>query len=125
MKRIVFFVLLLSVFTFSSFAEIVSWKGEEIGTDEIPAWLESYLEDNNLKPLRKKFDIGKRETVIIGIGESDSLEGARQISQIDAQAKLEEISRKKGLENQRLKFVFEYWYEDDETGFKVFSLYTL
>ena len=94
----------------------------EAGLDPKPNWLQAYLLKNNEKPLRKKFDVDKTEKVIVGIGKAESLETARTASQLDAQKKAAEASNTARV---RLQPVYEFWQEDDEEGFTVYSVYVL
>ncbi|MEE0886339.1 MAG: hypothetical protein UIB61_05490 [Treponema sp.] len=106
-----------------AFSEIVSWKGMEFGLDSCPVWLEKYLDKKNEKPLRRKFGIERSKSVVVGVGSGESLESARSFSQTDAIKKYF-ASIKENQVAQSLCFVYEFWNEDSDSGFTVFSIYT-
>ena len=120
--------LAVCFFTLGSvcFSEIISWKGMEFGLDSCPVWLEKYLEKKNEKPLRKKFGIEKSKSVIVGVASGKTLEAARHFSQSDALGKyfssFDEADETKVA--QALVFVYEFWSEDSENGFCVYSVYS-
>lgn len=122
MKNLILAALffLLSSFCFS---EIVSWKGMEFGLDSCPVWLEKYLEKNNERPLRKKFGIEKSKSVVVGVASGKNLEEARHFSQSDALRKYFSSFDETQVA-QALVFVYEFWNEDSENGFTVFSVYS-
>ena len=93
----------------------------EVGTNPYPQWLQNYIDKKNEKLLRKKFDIEKSKNIIIGIGKSDDITKARYFSQIDAQQIFSQHAEKE--KKSHLEFIYEYWMEDDETGFLVYSIY--
>ncbi len=121
MKKTVFFTIVIFLFSFHSFSEIVSWKGMEMGLPQNPKWLQLYKAAKNEKLLRKKFDIDKAEKVVVGIAAAPYLEEARSASQFDAQSKATALQKDK---KNRLVPVYEYWEEDDKNGFTVYSVYT-
>lgn len=121
MKKTVFFTIVIFLFSFHSFSEIVSWKGMEMGLPQNPKWLQLYKAAKNEKLLRKKFDIDKAEKVVVGIAAAPYLEEARSASQFDAQSKAAALQKDK---KNRLVPVYEYWEEDDKNGFTVYSVYT-
>lgn len=121
MKKTVFFTIVIFLFSFHSFSEIVSWKGMEMGLPQNPKWLQLYKAAKNEKLLRKKFDIDKAEKVVVGIAAAPYLEEARSASQFDAQSKVAVLQKDK---KNRLVPVYEYWEEDDKNGFTVYSVYT-
>ena len=106
-----------------AFSEIVSWKGMEFGLDSCPVWLEKYLDKKNEKPFRRKFAIEKSKTVVVGVASGESLEAAREFSQTDAIKKYF-ASIKENQVAQSLTFVYEFWNEDSEDGFCVYSVYS-
>ena len=100
----------------------------ELGLDPYPEYLKQYLEENDEKAVRKKFDVGKKKKLFYGIGISSSLEGARTISEFDCKKKIMK-SRKTASSGASaaihgLEFVYEYWEEDSETGYKVWQIYS-
>ena len=121
MKRKILFFLITVFLNFHFFSEIVNWEGMEVGTNPYPQWLKNYINNKNEKLLRKKFDIEKSKNILIGIGKSDDITKARYFSQIDAQQKFSEHTGRE--KKTRLEFIYEYWMEDDETGFLVYSIY--
>ncbi len=123
MKKNYVFVLILLILQFHSFSEIINWKGMEFGADSEPVWLEKYIKEKNEKPIRKRFEIENSQSIILGIGRSDSLENARLISQLDAQQKVDEKGKSKKSKIINLQFLYEYWVEDSESGYTVYSLY--
>ena len=92
-----------------------------MGLPKNPRWLESYILEHNEKPLRKKFRMSKDECVLVGVGCANDLETARSLSQLDGQNKASDLQKDK---KNRLLPVYEYWKEDDEKGFCVYSVYT-
>lgn len=121
MKKITLFTIVSFLFSFHVFSEIIRWKGMEMGLPENPKWLESYILEHNEKPLRKKFSMSKDESIVVGLGSAADLESARSISQLDAQKKAADSQKDK---KNRLVPVYEYWEEDDEKGFRLYSVYT-
>ena len=118
-----FLALLFFVLGSAAFSEIISWKGMEFGLDSCPVWLEKYLDKKNEKPLRRKFGIEKSKTVVVGVASAESLEAAREFSQTDAIKKYF-ASIKENQVAQSLIFVYEFWSEDSEDGFCVYSVYS-
>lgn len=123
MKKKIVLIQLMLILNFYSFSEIISWKGMEIGLSPDPKWLKSYLIRKDEKLLRKKFDVEKNQSIICGLGKADFLEEARTISQLDAQRKLEDKIGKK-QRNLNFDFLYEYWLEDSESGYTVYSIYS-
>ena len=121
MKKITFFTIVFFLISFHSFSEIVNWKGMEMGLPKNPKWLQLYKSAKNEKLLRKKFDIDKSERIVVGISSAASLEEARSASQLEAQAEAAALQKNK---KNRLLPIYEYWEEDDKTGFIVYSIYT-
>ena len=119
MKKIIAFTIISSFFLFHSFSEIINWKGMELGIAPNPKWLKSYITKNDEKLLRKKFNITSNEKIIVSSASAKSLETARAGSQIEAQAQVSKLTEK-----VRLEFIYEYWLEDSEKGFTVYSIYS-
>ena len=84
-----------------------------------PKWLTSYITKKDEKLLRKKFDISSNEKIIVASATAKSLEMARSASQIEAQAQASQQTGK-----VRLEFIYEFWQEDSEEGFTVYSIYS-
>ena len=118
-KRFASFVcaLFLSFSMASAFAELVSWKGMEFDVNPRPKWLFKYIKSRNEKPIRNRFELSPSSSVVLGIGTAESLETARTASQINAQ----QLGASDGRAN--LQPLYEYWEEDSEKGFTVYSLY--
>ena len=104
-------------FSSPAFPEIVEWKGMELGLDARPKWLFKYIKGGNEKAVRNKFGVAPSSKIVLGVGRAYDLEKARAASQLDAQKKAA------GVSSASLAFLHEYWEEDDETGFAVYSLY--
>ena len=121
MKKITLFIIVAFLISFHAFSEIVKWKGMEMGLPQNPKWLETYILNHNEKLLRKKVGIAKDECVLVGVGCAADLETARSLSQLDGQNKASDLQKDK---KNRLVPVYEYWEEDDEKGFCVYSVYT-
>lgn len=100
----------------SVFAELVSWKGMELDVNPRPKWLFKYIKSRNAKPIRNRFELSPSSSVVLGIGTAESLETARTASQINAQ-------QFAGNGRANLQPLYEYWEEDSEKGFTVYSLY--
>ena len=120
MKKAFFVLAILSVASLHSFAEIVSWKGMEMDVPPNPKWLKAWRNKGDERLLRKKFDVEKSSRVVVGFGTADSLEGARAAAQLDAQKKAADSG---GVQATRLEYLGEYWEEDDQKGFFVWSAY--
>ena len=127
MKKTAIAFLIALLASFCSFAEIVSWKGMEVDLPQNPKWLKAYLQKKDERPLRKKFDLSDSERVVLGVGTDDSLESARTNSQMDAKRQLAnaKTSADDPAKSARLEFVYEFWLEDSEKGYTVYSLYTM
>ena len=123
-KTLSAFVLLLAA-SFCSFAEIVSWKGMEMGAPCNPKWIKAWRSKGDERALRKKFDVEKSSAVIVGVGTADSLEGARTLSQLDAQSRLStgKAASGRSVQAASLEFLGEYWEEDGQKGYSVWSVY--
>lgn len=104
-------------FASPAFPEIVEWKGMELGLDARPKWLFKYIKGGNEKAVRNKFGVAPSSKIVLGVGRAYDLEKARAASQLDAQKRAADVS------SASLAFLHEYWEEDDETGFAVYSLY--
>ena len=120
MKKQLIFVLLFLSIKFYFFSDIINWKGMEFGHEKVPKWLKSYITKNDEKIIRKKFDIDNSQNVVVGIGNAETLENARHFSHMDAQSK---ISKKLTIKKTRFIYIYEYWLEDSEKGFIVYSVY--
>ena len=122
MKKAFFVLVILSIASLHSFAEIVSWKGMEMDVPPNPKWLKAWRNKGDERLLRKKFDVEKSSRVVVGFGTADSLEGARAAAQLDAQKK---AAASGAVQATRLEYLGEYWEEDDQKGFFVWSVYEL
>lgn len=128
MKKTLFVFALLLAASFCSFAEVVSWKGMEMGAAQNPKWLKAWRTKGDERLLRKKFGAEDSSAIIVGFGRADSLEGARTLSQLDAQKQLAQKSSAATGEPAgaaRLQFLGEYWEEDDQDGYSLWSVYEL
>ena len=147
MKKALFvfaFAAAMSAAPLPFFSEIVSWKGMEMGAPQNPKWLKAWRAKGDERALRKKFDAEPGSTIIVGVGRDGSLEGARTAAQLDAQGRLAQnengaktekaAAKTSGAQNAaakaaqnvaaaRLEFLGEYWEEDDQSGFTVWSVY--
>ncbi len=103
-------------FAAPAFSEIVDWKGVEHGLEARPKWVFKYIKGGNEKAVRSRFGVAANSKIVLGVGRSRDLEKARTASQLEAQKKAANIS-------PNLLFLYEYWEEDDETGFTVYSIY--
>lgn len=121
MKKTLFVLAVLSFALFHSFAEVVSWKGMEMGAPCNPKWIKSWRAKGDERALRKKFEVEPGSTIIVGVGTADSLEAARTTAQLDAQGKA--LSNGEAVQATRLEFLGEYWEEDDQNGYSVWSVY--
>lgn len=120
MKKAFFVLAILSIASLHSFAEIVSWKGMEMDVPPNPKWLKAWRNKGDERLLRKKFDVEKSSRVVVGFGMADSLEGARAAAHLDAQKKAADSG---AVQATRLEYLGEYWEEDDQKGFFVWSAY--
>lgn len=122
---------------FCSFAEIVSWKGMEMGLAQNPKWLKAYKAKGDERLLRKKFAAQKSCRVVVAFGQDNSLEAARAASQLDACKKYLDAGQESGqppasgqagqkslsVAAARLQFLGDYWERDDLLGYSVWSVY--
>ena len=121
-------VLILAAASFCSFAEIVSWKGMEMGLAQNPKWLKAWRSKGDERALRNKFDVEKTKSVVVGFGQADSLEGARTNAQLDADRQLAQsktAASGEAANAARLEYLGEYWEEDDQKGYSLWSVYEL
>jgi len=117
--RVLIFGLLLGLLANPAFSEIVSWKGMEHGLDARPKWFFKYVKSGKEKPIKKRFELDSESGLILGIGKGGDLETARTASQM-------EVQKKAAVQSQiivSLTPLYEYWEEDDEEGYAVYSLY--
>lgn len=121
MKKSLLFIAVAALASFCSFSEVVSWKGMEMGLGQNPKWIRSWRAKGDERALRKKLGAEPGSTIIVGLGRADSLEGARTAAQLDAQGKA--VSKGETVQTVRLDFLGEYWEEDDQEGFSVWSVY--
>ncbi len=118
-KLCCFFVCLL----FSNlFAEVVSWKGMEMGTEQNPKWLKDLVEKNNEKCVRQHFEIENDYLIILGIGESLDLNYAMSLAYADCLNKIPENQRQNP---KNFSQVYEFWIKDDKKGFCVYNIMKL
>lgn len=120
MKKLVSLILFL-FFVISVNAEIIDWKGSELGIPSSPAWLTQFKETGKISVLRKKFDIDRTSKVIIGFGKSDELEEAKYLSEMNATKTFSKLL--KDNSKAKMVFVYEYWEQDDEEIYAVYSIY--
>ncbi len=122
MKKYFSLVVVLVFFFFSSNAEVIRWKGMELGLPERPKWIRQYLEKSEVQYIRKKFQIDRNSIIIVGIGTANALELGRSLSQTDALHKLQsDYSESKNS----FVYITEYWEEDDANVYTVYSIYEL
>ncbi|MBD5447389.1 MAG: hypothetical protein HDR32_06540 [Treponema sp.] len=105
-----------------TFGEVVAWKGMEFGVEQNPKWLRSLVEKHDERPVRKKFDIAKNARLFYGTGNAPDLESARNYATADC------MQKALGAESDArtvsgLSPVYEYWEQDDETGYTVTAIF--
>lgn len=120
MKKLVSLILFL-FFVSSVSAEIIDWKGSELGIPSSPAWLTQFKESGRISVLRKKFDIDRTSKIIMGIGKSEELENAKYSAEMKATKSFDEHF--KDNNKAKMVFVYEYWEQDDEENYTVYSIY--
>lgn len=107
-----------------AFGEVVAWKGMEFGIEQNPKWLRSLVEKHDERPARKKFDIAKNARLFYGTGTAPDLETARNNAASDCMKKV--LGKESGARTvSSLSPVYEYWEQDDETGYTVTAVYSL
>ena len=107
-----------------AFGEVVAWKGMEFGIEQNPKWLRSLVEKHDERPARKKFDIAKNARLFYGTGTAPDLGTARNNAASDCMKKV--LGKDGGARTASgLSPVYEYWVQDDETGYTVTAVYSL
>ena len=127
MKKAALVLAISIAASFCSFAEIVSWKGMEMGLPLNPKWVRAYRQKKDERPLRKKFDLSASDRLAVGVGKADDLETARSLSQVDAEGQLADLKSSGQdalVKAARLEPLGEYWEEDSDLGFTVYSFYS-
>lgn len=117
-----FLSIVLILINFTSFSETIAWKGKEFGLEENPIWLEKYLKNKDESFLRKKFGIKINESVIVASGTGKELVEARAYSQMNAYKIYFSSNNRK---TSRISFIYEFWKEDSDAYFTVYSIYVL
>lgn len=104
-------------------AEIVNWKGAELGLDEEPVWLAKYLDNKNVAPIRRKFGIKKTYDIFVGVAVAKDLQTAKLLAATNAEKKALGAAKVSVLKD--FSSVYEFWQEDSEEGFRVYAIYQL
>lgn len=121
MKKIIALLACLAVGALT-FGEVVAWKGMEFGVEQNPKWLRSLVEKHDERPARKKFDIAKNARLFYGTGIAPDLESARNYAAADSMQKA--LGAESGARTMSgLSPVYEYWEQDDETGYTVTAIF--
>lgn len=107
-----------------TFGEVVAWKGMEFGIEQNPKWLRNLVEKHDEHLARKKFDIAKNARLFYGTGTAPDLESARNAAASDCMKKI--LGEESGARTvSGLSPVYEYWMQDDESGYTVTAIYSL
>ena len=123
MKKITALLVCLAVGALA-FSEVVAWKGMEFGIEQNPKWLRSLVEKHDERPARKKFDIAKNTQLFYGMGTAPDLETARNNAASDCMKKV--LGKDGGARTvSGLSPIYEYWVQDDESGYTVTAIYSL
>lgn len=122
MKKIIALLACLAACALT-FGEVVAWKGMELGVEQNPQWLVSLVSGQSEKPARKKFGIARNARVFFGTGTAPDLESARNIASADCMQKVIDKTGTRTLNG--LSPVYEYWEQDDESGYTVTAIYSL
>lgn len=123
MKKIIALLACLAACALT-FGEVVAWKGMEFGIEQNPKWLRSLIEKHDERPVRKRFDIAKNAQLFYGMGTASDLETARNNAASDCMKKV--LDKESGARTLNgLSPVYEYWVQDDESGYTVTAIYSL
>lgn len=123
MKRLV----IIFAFCFalpSLFAEIISWKGMEFGSERNPAWLKNLTKKNDERTARKRFEIDDAFEIFLGVGKDEDLESAKSYAASDCMKKILAVEETGETILNGLLPVYDFWTLD-ETGYTVYSLFKL
>ncbi|MDE6350758.1 MAG: 2-hydroxyacyl-CoA dehydratase family protein [Treponemataceae bacterium] len=122
MKKIIALLACLAVGALT-FGEVVAWKGMEFGTEQHPKWLKNLVEKHDERPARKKFGIAKNARLFYGTGTAPDLENARNYAAADCMKNI--LGTDDGARTvSGLSPVYEYWEQDDETGYTVTVIFS-
>ncbi|MBD5426646.1 MAG: hypothetical protein HDR38_03705 [Treponema sp.] len=122
MKKIIALLACLAVGALT-FGEVVAWKGMEFGIEQHPKWLRSLVEKHDERPARKKFGIAKNARLFYGTGTAPDLESARNYAAADCMKNV--LGTDDGARTaSSLSPVYEYWEQDDETGYTVTVIFS-
>lgn len=132
MKKILLVSLLFLSFS-SAFAKIVDWKGKEMGAECNPKWLKNYVQKNDEKALRKKFDLEKSDLVIMGYSASTQKENAQYESEAKALLKIQKEVNKNLKEKKNeasivvlgTEKIFDYWVQNEDGNFHYYCFYSI
>lgn len=123
MKKITALLVCLAVGALT-FGEVVAWKGMEFGIEQNPKWLRNLVEKQDERLARKKFDIAKNARLFYGTGTAPDLESARNAAASDCMKKV--LGEESGARTvSGLSPIYEYWMQDDESGYTVTAIYSL
>ncbi len=123
MKKIIALLVCLAAGALT-FGEVVAWKGMEFGIEQNPKWLRSLVEKHDERPARKKFEIQKNARIFYGTGTAPDLESARNAAASDCMQKV--LGKDGGARTVNgLSPVYEYWEQDDKTGYTVTAIFSL
>lgn len=107
-----------------AFAEMISWKGMEFGSEQNPAWLRSLTQKNDERATRKKFEIDGTFHVFFGMGKDMSLDTARGYASSDCMRKVLATAGTDVAILSGLIPVYDFWTLD-ENGYTVYAVYKL
>ena len=130
MKKFIFFLTLFSVSVLVN-ADVVSWKGKEMGIECSPDWLVSYLEKKDENPMRKKFDIEYNEIIFHSVAADLVLENARYTAELNCIKEMVDYRRKLNASKNKVQKVSgmealtEYWELDNTGTYTIHVFYTM
>ena len=128
-------VILLIFCCYSLFAvtkqRIISWRGKEMGAESRPKWLTSYIEKNNEKEIRKKFEVEKNELIFFESADDYVLENARYTAEMLCRKKILDYKNKlknktdKTIRISGMQLLTEYWEQYEDKSYRVYIFYVI
>jgi hypothetical protein len=133
MKKFISILLIFFCCSLFAFAKqkVISWKGKEMGAESSPKWLLSYIEKNNEKEIRKKFEIEKNELIFFETADDFVLENAKYTAEMLCRKKIldykNELRNKsdKTLRISGMQLLTEYWEQYEDKSYRVYVFYVI
>jgi len=127
-KRII--AVCICVLLWNASAEIISWKGMELGLEEVPKWFTQYVKKNDEAALRRKFDVDSDCLILSASAKDTYLEGARCTAILACQKKALNMhfGGKKSASMSAvasLSQITEYWIQTDDKKYTVYVFFSM